>query len=145
MAGILPWLRSLAGGALPVHVSLAIDRAFASVCHHLPDRTLFLAGSPMSVCSRCAGLYFGVAIAGLVPARPTSQASFKRALELGLVLMGVDILTQDLGIHPPFHPVRLLTGAWVGFASTAWLLASCPSSAPRRELARGQRFSARLS
>lgn len=39
--------------------------AFAPLCHQLPDRCFSLAGFPMAVCARCAGIYAG-AFAGLV-------------------------------------------------------------------------------
>jgi uncharacterized membrane protein len=89
----------------------------------------------MCVCSRCAGLYGGVAIAALLSSRfPVGKTvRFTLALGAGLALMLLDIVTQDLGWHPPWHPVRLLTGAWVGGAIASWMLGD------------PQRFSATLS
>jgi uncharacterized membrane protein len=96
----------------------------------------------MCVCSRCAGLYAGVAIAALVTrfaavrrARWCREGRLKLALHLGLVWMIADIVTQDMGLHAPWHPVRLATGAWVGGALAAWML---------REV-EDQRFSATFS
>lgn len=41
---------------------------FSPLCHQHPDRCFFLAGFPMAVCARCAGIYGG-AFLGLL-ARP---------------------------------------------------------------------------
>jgi uncharacterized membrane protein len=134
--GLLPWLRTIASPVLPVPLKLSIDQAFAALCHHWLERTLVLGVSPMCVCSRCAGFYAGVALAALWPTSLTpSPHVLRRALEAGLVLMATDILTQDLGLHAPLHLLRLVSGAWVGGALAAWMLAEI---AP-------QRFSATLS
>lgn len=124
-AGLLPWLRALGDRALPRAVRLSIDQAFASLCHHLPDRTLSFRGSPMCVCSRCAGLYAGLVIAALLTGRIAREKSraYRALFHVGLALMCADIVTQDLGLHPPWHVVRLVTGAWVGGALIAWMLA----------------------
>jgi uncharacterized membrane protein len=193
LGGFLPWLRALAGRELPTSVKHAIDQASSALCHHLPDRTLVLRGDAMCVCSRCAGLYAGVALAALfsLPGRhvrgrrhvsgsagawsrpkaaawstpgrhvrgsaaawstpgrhvrgsaaawstPGGQggvARYRLALHVGLACMLADIVTQDLGLHAPWHAIRLATGAWVGGALAAWMLGEIGD----------QRFSATLS
>ena len=35
--------------------------------------------------------------------------------------MGVDVLTQDLGLHPSLHLLRLATGFAVGWTASAFL------------------------
>jgi uncharacterized membrane protein len=123
--GLLPWLRALGDRALPVSARQAIDQAFSSVCHHIPERTLSLFGTSMCICSRCAGLYAGVAVAALLSWRPRVVAIpiLKRLLHIGVLLAAADMVTQDLGLHAPWHVARLLTGAWVGGALTSWMLA----------------------
>jgi len=121
--GLLPWGRALLDHELPASWNLAVDQAFVAVCHHLPERTLTLHGVRMCVCSRCAGVYAGFLLAalwpiGLLPARRT----LKLALEIGLVTMAIDIVTQDLALHSPWHAVRLASGVWVGATLAAWTL-----------------------
>jgi uncharacterized membrane protein len=144
-SGALPWMRALGDRALPSSVKLSIDQAFASLCHHLPDRTLSFGGFPMCVCSRCAGLYAGLCIAALLAGRVAGErrCTYRHVFQVGLALMAADIVTQDLGLHPPWHAVRLFTGAWVGGALIAWMLAEMM---PLRAVpAPAQRFSATLS
>jgi uncharacterized membrane protein len=119
--GLLPWIRALAGRELGVHVARAIDLVFAALCHHATDRTLVLRGGAMCVCSRCAGLYAGVALAAAWSGRWRSS-KLRIAFVAGALLMAADVLSQDLGFHGPWHPVRLATGAIVGWAATAWML-----------------------
>ncbi len=116
-AGVFPW-------ALPflrawLHLGLigeGLDAAFVSMCHRLPERTLVLAGVAMPLCSRCAGIFGGVAL-GALAVRPQLSASAWRwiitAAAGGMVL---DVATQDLGVHPVWHVTRLATGLAFGYA-----------------------------
>lgn len=136
LGGLLPWIRVLRG--FPTSLGLAIDQAFSALCHHLPERTLVLGGSAMCVCSRCAGLYAGIALAAAWPRIERALRGRCRArlvFQVGLALLALDVVTQELGMHAPWHPVRLATGALVGWAAARWMLAELE----------GQRFSATLS
>lgn len=128
--GLLPWVRALAAAQLPRSVKGAIDLAFAALCHHAPERTLALAGASMCVCSRCAGLYAGVLLAALWP-WAVSWTRPRLVLSTGAVLMLTDVLSQDLGLHPPWHAVRLVTGSIVGYAGAAWMLSELERSRQR--------------
>jgi len=128
--GLLPWIRGLANRELHASLGGAIDAAFFALCHHAPERTLVLGGDVMCVCSRCAGLYAGVFLAAVWPWR-ASPAILRIVLPAGAALMMADILSQDLGLHAPWHPVRLATGAIVGFAATAWMLSEMVGSGRR--------------
>ena len=68
----LPWLRAWiqACRCLPDWLNRLIDEAFRPLCHHMAGRVLVLAGQPMCVCSRCAGLYAGLAVGFLVGILP---------------------------------------------------------------------------
>jgi uncharacterized membrane protein len=119
VAGILPWLLALFGvGDNP---ATAIFRA---LCHREPARTLVLWGTPMLVCSRCAGLYLGAALGALV-FLPPRWLPHGRALVLGaLAAMVVAVAAQDLGHLPPSHPLRLATGLALGWTASAFMFAS---------------------
>jgi uncharacterized membrane protein len=136
--GLLPWIRGLVDPELPTSVTRAIDLAFSGLCHHAPERTLLLRGAAMCVCSRCAGVYLGILIAALWPWR-ASTTRMRTVLTAGLALMIADILSQDLGVHAPWHAVRLATGAIVGLAATTWMLSEIESSGRgRRDVDHGE-------
>ena len=126
------WIRVLLfGGAalawvgpwLPAHVRRAIDLAFAPICHQRPERTLVFAGHAMSVCSRCAGVYAGIALGALLAWPRLSSGRHRSVLGGAVLLLLLDIVTQDLGMHPVWHAARLLTGGACGYAASAWLAA----------------------
>src|SRR5687768_17707700 len=43
------------------HLANSIYGGFAVVCHQLPERSYFIFGHKLAVCSRCTGLYAGFA------------------------------------------------------------------------------------
>ena len=42
-------------------IGLALERGFALVCHQRPERSLWIFGAHVAVCSRCLGIYLGAA------------------------------------------------------------------------------------
>jgi uncharacterized membrane protein len=76
----------------------------------------------MLICSRCAGLYLGVAIGALVPLAGFFLRHARRALALAVGATVLDVVTQDLHLHAPNHPVRLATGFALGFVASAFML-----------------------
>jgi len=115
--GLAPWLLAGIG-----YRGEPFAHLYASMCHQLPERTLSLFGSPMLVCSRCAGLYLGILLGAvaLLPAR--RERASRWVFLVALLLAGVDVVTQDLGFHPPWHALRLMTGALVGYLFAAYPL-----------------------
>lgn len=110
--GLLPWI--MAG-----HRSVLLEAVFGTTCHRMPERSLLLGGVQMLVCSRCAGIYLGLLTGALMPARLWLASDWAvrhtRALALGVALpMALDVLTQDLGWRPSWHPARLGTGWLLG-------------------------------
>jgi uncharacterized membrane protein len=45
--------------------ALAIYKTFSFVCHQIPERSFHLFGYKFAVCSRCTGIYTGLALAAL--------------------------------------------------------------------------------
>ena len=116
-AASLPW----AGPWLPGTARRALGLAFAPICHQRPERTLVLAGHAMSVCSRCAGLYAGVALGALVAWPRLGSTRYRSVFAIAAALLLMDVVAQDSGLHPVWHLSRLLTGAACGYVASAWL------------------------
>ncbi|WP_437673802.1 DUF2085 domain-containing protein [Sorangium sp. So ce131] len=124
LLGALPWCIPLARSRLPLgELGAALDLAFAPMCHRMPGRSIALEGVMMPLCSRCAGIFAGVA-AGAAIARPRlERAAWRPILIAAGALMAIDAATQDLGLHPVWHPTRLATGVVFGYAAAAAFLA----------------------
>jgi uncharacterized membrane protein len=116
-AGVLPWLVAPARAWLPLgRAGEALDQLFIPMCHRLPARTLLIAGVAMPLCSRCAGIFAGVAIGAILvrPRWPLRRWAIPFAIACALMLL--DVATQDAGLHPVWHLTRLATGALFGYA-----------------------------
>lgn len=116
-AGLSPWALTLLRAYLPLGAfGVAADAVFASMCHRMPERTLVIAGVAMPLCSRCAGVFAGAA-AGAIAAWPRLSARGHRTLITAAgAAMLLDVVTQDLGLHPVWHATRLATGFVFGYA-----------------------------
>ncbi len=89
----------------------AVELPFSVVCHRLPERTLVFSGAPMPICSRCAGMWMGFAFAAAL-AMPHFSIKRLRLIVLGAgLLLLLDVLAQDFGLHPFSHVTRFITGA----------------------------------
>ena len=123
--GALPWWLPVARRSIPLGVvGTIIDGVFISVCHRIPERTLWIANVAQPVCSRCAGLYGGLALGALIAwPRPAMKQSRLAVLFAGLLLL-IDVVLQDLQIHPLWHSSRLITGVLLGYALAMSLLSA---------------------
>lgn len=121
LVGTMPWWLPLVKGSFgPVGVIL--DALFIVICHRDPARTIDLWGTAMPVCSRCAGIFSGLALGAAFawPRIPIRVARY--ALVIAGLIMLADVVTQDLGIHPPWHATRLLTGGLLGWVASSALV-----------------------
>jgi len=101
-----------------------LQPTFHAFCHQMPARTLVVMGNPMVVCSRCAGIYAGMALGALMPSCAFLARRGRLLLVLALGAMLLDVLLQDGGMRPSSHVMRLSTGFFVGWSASAFLFAS---------------------
>jgi uncharacterized membrane protein len=87
---------------------------FSFVCHQQPERSLWLAGAPLAVCARCAGVYFG-AFLGLLLQVPVRRGPLLAAV----ALLALDWITEAAGVREPWVAVRWTTGCLAGMAGAA--------------------------
>ena len=125
LGGALPWWIPLARSSSPdATIGRMLDGAFIPFCHRLPDRSLELAGVWMPVCSRCAGMFAGFAFGAILALPRWSIRTWRVVIATATVAMITDVVTQDLGIHSVSHPLRLATGAALGYAIVAAFVAA---------------------
>jgi uncharacterized membrane protein len=114
-ASIAAWiaLTMIARGAGLTAVADVLDLPFHILCHRNPERVLSIADVPMPLCSRCAGLWIGMSLSAAIAWPVLSMRTLRIVMALAAALMLVEVVTQDLGLHPVFHPTRVLTGLFV--------------------------------
>ena len=103
-----------------------IYKAFSFVCHQIPERSFHLAGHQFAVCSRCAGLYSGFAVAALVYplTRPLEHTDTPRRLWLILsaIPLAIDFALGYFSIWPNTHLSRFSTGALLGAVAVFYVM-----------------------
>jgi uncharacterized membrane protein len=99
---------------------------FSKICHQIPERSFFIFGKQLAVCSRCTGLYFGFLLGAIfypilfkfnrawIPSR--------KLFILPLILISIDISIRVLHIAENTFASRFSTGIILG-ASTALFVA----------------------
>lgn len=100
------WLRATG----PVSIWLALDLPFRLLCHRIPERVIEVAGAPMPLCSRCAGIWLGMSVSAALAWPVLPVRALRVTVVVAAALMLAEVITQDLGLHPVFHPTRLLSG-----------------------------------
>jgi len=117
--GALPWLVAVFRFDSP-----SVHSIFKGLCHQEPERSLFLFGSQMAVCSRCAGIYAGLLIGALTPPLGFMAKHGRKAVWAAFFAVAFDVAATHFSLYPLCHPIRLATGFLAGWAVCAFLL-SC--------------------
>jgi len=110
------------------HTSIAfvIYRGFSKVCHQIPERSFYLAGYPLAVCSRCTGLYAGFTASLIVyplfrPFR-TTDGPHPRWLFMAAVPLAIDFGLTFVGLWENTHSSRLITGLLLGSVAVFYVM-----------------------
>jgi len=124
-------------------LSFVIYRAFAGLCHQLPERSFDLAGHPLAVCARCAGVFAGFAASALVYplARDWRRTDAPPRLWLILAVLptAIDFALHVLGVWPNTHWSRALTGSLAGAGLVFFVLPGLVQIAESRRAVRSSR------
>jgi Predicted membrane protein len=95
-----------------------VYRGFGIFCHQRPDRSYFIEGHKLAVCSRCTGLYAGFAFTLLIYPLLRSLRSVttppRKVLFLAALPLLVDFSLTFFGVWENTHTSRLLTGVLLG-------------------------------
>jgi uncharacterized membrane protein len=99
-------------------IAEGIYRGFGIFCHQRADRSYFIEGHKLAVCSRCTGLYAGFAFTlllyPLVRSLRSAATPPRKVLFLAVLPTVIDFGLTFLGIWENTHTSRLLTGAILG-------------------------------
>lgn len=99
---------------------------FSTVCHQIPERSPAVNGTPLAVCHRCYGIYWGLPLAALLFLTLSRWESFLNKYA-GLILLGalaptgLDWLLGVLGLWNNTPLSRLATGGFLGLVAGYYL------------------------
>jgi uncharacterized membrane protein len=97
-------------------------RLFQGLCHQIPDRSFWIQGQPMAVCSRCFGIYFGFATGWvlMVPVmyiRKLMDISINKIILIAIAANAMDFTGNILGLWENTLISRWGLGTAIGWSS----------------------------
>ncbi len=133
LLAVLAWALLIVGA--PILKACGLDAVssplyyfFSFLCHQIPDRSLHIADEQFAVCSRCFGVYFGLAVGFIVYPLwrniADTEPLSKFWLFASLIPMSVDWSLTFFGIWENTNLSRFLTGMIVGFACATFIVPS---------------------
>lgn len=106
--------------------AVAIYKTFSFVCHQIPERSFHLIGYKFAVCSRCTGIYSGLAIAvliyPLVRSFDNTQTPSLIWLFVAAAPLAIDWSLGYFSIWQNNHASRFATGALLGATAVFYIL-----------------------
>jgi uncharacterized membrane protein len=106
--------------------AFAIYRAFGVLCHQIPERSYFIDGHKLAVCSRCTGIYAGFAFTlllyPLVRSLRNTATPPRSLLILAALPLAIDFSLTFFGIWENTHTSRLLTGLLLGSVAVFYVV-----------------------
>ena len=98
---------------------------FRPTCHQLPQRSFFLWGHKMAVCSRCTGIYISLCLWGMIfvlflkswKVKPISTIVFL----MFLLPIAIDGGTQFIHFRRSTNVLRFITGFFGGMGTTLFV------------------------
>jgi uncharacterized membrane protein len=107
-------------------IAVTIYAGFSKVCHQLSERSFYLAGHPLAVCSRCTGLYAGftalLLFYPLARSLKSTDAPPRKWFFWATAPMAIDVGVRLLGIWDNTHSSRFFTGALLGAVSVFYVM-----------------------
>ncbi len=121
---LAPFFASLGGFfELP---SQLIYLIFSPFCHQTADRSFFLFGHKLAVCTRCFGIYLGTLISALLYPlmKKIDNTEFPKIYWLvpALLPLVIDGGTQLIGLRESTNLLRVITGFIAGYAAVFYLV-----------------------
>ena len=116
----------LAAAGGHTQIARGLYGAFSAFCHQLPERSYFIDGHKLAVCSRCTGLYAGFAITlllyPLLRSLRSTAIPARKWLILATLPLLIDFSLTFFGWWENTHASRLITGFLLGSAAVFYVM-----------------------
>lgn len=107
-------------------IAHGIYGAFGMLCHQLPERSYFIEGHKLAVCSRCTGIYGGFALTlllfPLIGSLRNTITPPRSWLLLAALPLLIDVAVNFFGFWHNTHTSRLLTGLLLGSTAVFYVM-----------------------
>ncbi len=113
-------------------------KAFAGLCHQDAQRSFWIGGIPMAVCSRCLGIYSSFAALWILfPLYTEPIGTIKgnrKKILTGVVLLNMaDVVGNGLGFWENTLLSRFLMGSLIGMSAACILACGCIGTQQQKE------------
>ena len=121
---LIPYFETLGGNWS--EISFLGYSFFSSTCHQLEDRSFFLFGNPLPVCSRCSSVYFAFLLAVIL--YPFTKSIDNKKLPSIWILLIIsmfvflDAVLDIFGIFKNTFITRSVSGVLIGFILPYYLI-----------------------
>lgn len=131
--------------------AISLYRGLSGICHQIPERSFYWLGSPLAVCSRCAGIYIGFVIGLMLYPFCRSLGDLTIPSRTWLVVGVLPMLMDVGGDYVEFFKntffSRTATGLLVGivaafFLLPTWVAIAFPRSSEPQEHSFKEHYSA---
>lgn len=99
---------------------------FSKICHQIPERSFFIFGKQLAVCSRCTGLYFGFLLGAIlypfIFKINRLRTPSPKYLFIACVPIGIDIFIRFFHIAENTFVSRSITGLILGAVMTLFVV-----------------------
>lgn len=97
-----------------------LSRIYSNVCHQESAKCISIGSASMLVCARCAGIYSGALIAGLLSLLLIVPSVSKRVLILSSIPLAMDVFFTFTGVYNYSQLLAFATG--LAFGGIIYLL-----------------------
>ncbi len=125
------WMALIVGAPVALahnysYLATIIYKGFSPFCHQIPERSFHIEGHAFAVCSRCTGIYAGVAAGVIVYPVVRSLRRTDTPARFWLLLATVPVILDwtvgFLGIWENTHLSRSLTGGLLGVVAAFYIV-----------------------
>lgn len=91
-----------------------LTRSYSNLCHQDVEKCIVVINKSMLVCARCAGIYVGAFVAGLIGLfKKSYEINFSKIIIMSLPMI-LDVFFSTTGIYPYSRTISCITGLLFG-------------------------------
>lgn len=117
---ILGFLLPAISSANNLMTNFLLSKIYSTVCHQESAKCISIGSTSMLVCARCAGIYAGALIAGLLSLLTNRPSISRRVLIFSSIPLAIDVFLTFTGVYKYSQSLAFTTG--LAFGGIVYLL-----------------------